>query len=51
MIAKYEAPLAAAYVRGTAHMSGNPVLSSELAQTHLEALTNSELSQIICAGL
>ncbi|MDE6589397.1 MAG: class I SAM-dependent methyltransferase [Oscillospiraceae bacterium] len=51
MIVKYEAPLAAAYVRGTAHMSGKPTLSSELAQTPLEALTDSELTQIINAGL
>lgn len=51
MTARYETPLAAAYVRGTARISGKPALSSELAQTPLEALTDSELTQIISAGL
>lgn len=51
MTVRYEAPLAAAYVRGTARISGRPALSSELVQTPLEALTDNALSQIISAGL
>lgn len=47
---KYESALAAAYVRGTAQMSGQPKLPLELAQAPLEALTEGELFQIIDLG-
>ncbi len=46
---QYETLLAAAYVRG-AGLSGEHALSPELVQTPLEALTDSELDQIISAG-
>lgn len=49
-IEKYDAVLAAAYVRGAAQASGRPALPSELVQTPLGMLTDSELSRIIDAG-
>lgn len=47
----YEALPAAAYVRGTFGKTGAPPLPSELLETPLEALTDSELAQIIGAGV
>lgn len=51
MIERYDVLLAAAYVRGAAHIYGKPVLPSDLAQTPLDALTDNELTQIIDAGV
>lgn len=48
---RYEPFPAAAYVRGIAHLSGNPALPAELAQIPLGVLTNSELSRIIDVGI
>lgn len=47
---RYELLLAAAYVRGAARRSAAPILSRELADTPLEALTDGELARIIDAG-
>lgn len=50
ILERYEVLLAAAYVRGVAQIYGKPMLSSCLVQTPLDALTDSELTQILDAG-
>ena len=47
---RYDTLLAAAYVRGIGQGAGGPVLSPELTQTPLEALTDRELARLTGAG-
>lgn len=47
---RYDALLAAAYVRGMAQSGGEPHLPPELIHTPLEALTDCELAQLTDAG-
>lgn len=49
-INQYNTLLAAAYVRGIGQSEGKPVLSPELMQAPLEALTDGELAQLTGAG-